>query len=127
MNVRRRGISHRDANPPVVVTVRCGVPPSVAQPVGGLLQAFQELGRGAMQDAPLLGQREAARPALEQGHAQVILQPADLPADRRLRDEQLLGRLGEAQRTGRRLEALDEVQRRQVEAFPLHSQNSCME
>jgi hypothetical protein len=57
----------------------------------------------------------------------MILQAADLPADGRLRDEKLLSRLGEAQRAGRRFEALDEVQGRQVEAFSLHSQNSCME
>ena len=124
---RRRGISHSEAKPPVVVTVRCGAPPSDAQPVGDLLQALQQLGGGALQHAALLGQHQRARPALEQGDAQVLLQRPDLPADRRLRDEQLLGRLGEAEVAGRGLEALDQVERRQVEAPSLHYQCSCME
>ena len=101
-------------------------PAVAAQPVGGVLQALQELGRRTLQDAALVGQRQAPRAPLEQRHAQVLLQRPDLAAHRRLGDEQLLRRLGEAQRPGRRLEALDQVQRGQVEALSMHSVSSCI-
>ena len=124
---RRRGISHSEAKPLVVVTVRCGRRRSALRSRSvDLLQPLQQLGGGALQHAALLGQHQRAVPALEQRDAQVLLQRPDLPADGRLRDEQLLGRLGEGEVAGRRLEALDQVQRGQVEAPLLHYICSCM-
>jgi hypothetical protein len=43
-----------------------------------------------------------------------------------LRDEQLVGGLGEREVAGGRLEALDQVERRQVEALPMHYHRSCI-
>ena len=119
-------MSHSEAKPLVVVTVSWRVAPVRAQPVGDLLQPLQQLGGGALQDAALLGQHQRAMPALEQGNAQVLLQRPDLPADGRLGDEQLLGRLGEGEVACRRLEALDQVQRGEIEASLLHYASSCM-
>ena len=74
MNPRRRGISHSEAKPSVVVTVRCGAAAVRPQPVGDALQALQQLGGRALQRAALLGQRQRPVPALEQSDAQVLLQ-----------------------------------------------------
>ena len=119
-------MSHSEAKPLVVVTVSCARGACAAQPVGDLLQPLQQLGGRALQDAALLGQHQRAVPALEQGDAQVLLQRADLPADGGLGDEQLLGRLGEGEVACRRLEALDQVQRGEIEAPLLHYIRSCM-
>ena len=110
----------------VVVTVSCARTPAVRMPVRDLLQPLQQLAGRPLQDAALLGQHQRPMPALEQGDAQVLLQRPDLPADRRLGDEQLLGRLGEGEVARRRLEALDQVQRGEVEAPLLHYVCSCM-
>ena len=95
------------------------------QPVGDALQALQQLGGGAVERAPFLGQRQRPMPALEQSDAQVLLQAPDLPADGRLGDEQLLGSLGEGEVAGGSLETLDEVERGEVEALLWHYVSSC--
>ena len=69
--------------------------------------------------------RERARAPLEQADAEVVFERLDLPAHGRLGDEQLLGRLGEAERAGGRLEALEERERGQVVAL-WHSYGSCI-
>jgi hypothetical protein len=96
------------------------------EPVGRALQAVERVGRDPVERLAALGQRQRARPALEQFQAEMVLEPLDLPAHRRLRDEQLLGCLREAQCAGRRLEALEEGEMGQVIALRYHSQNSCI-
>ena len=123
---RRRGISHSEAKPLVVVTVRCGRGAVGAQPVGHGLQPFEQVGGSPVERATLVGEQQRPVSALEQGDAQMLLQAADLPADGRLGDEQLFGGLGEGQVAGGRLEALDQVQRGQIEALLLHYTSSCM-
>ena len=63
--------------------------------------------------------------ALEQGHAQGVFERLDLAADRRLRDEELLRRLREAQQAGGGLEAADQVERRQGARHLSHSLTAC--
>ncbi|MCY1547882.1 hypothetical protein D9M68_839620 [compost metagenome] len=60
--------------------------------LGGLGQQLQRVG---VEVAPGVGQLERARVALEQLHAQVILQLLDLARQRGLGDMQPLGRAGE--------------------------------
>ena len=50
----------------------------------------------SQQDLALLGQHEAARVAMEQRGAEILLERADLPADRRLAQAQPLGGAREA-------------------------------
>ena len=59
------------------------------------LELDQHVMRGAEQHLALLGQHQAARVAVEQRHADILLERADLPRDRRLRQMQLLGGMGE--------------------------------
>ena len=59
------------------------------------LELHQHVMRGAEQHLALLGQHQAARMAVEQRHADIVLQRADLPRDRRLRQAQRLGGMGE--------------------------------
>ena len=49
---------------------------------------------------------------MEQRTPELLLEPADLVAERRRRDVQLLGRLGEAQMPGDRLEGAQRIERR---------------
>ncbi|MNC94863.1 hypothetical protein D3C83_118350 [compost metagenome] len=51
-------------------------------------------------------------PALEERHAELLLQVLDLPAHRRLREVELLARPGEGQVPRRRLEPHQQVERR---------------
>ena len=59
------------------------------------LELHQHVVRGAEQHLALLGQHQAARMAVEQRHADILLQRADLPRDRRLRQTQRLGGMRE--------------------------------
>jgi hypothetical protein len=61
-------------------------------------------------------QVEGAVAAAKEGHAQVVLQVADLPADRLAADAQLLTRPGEAEMARGGLEGDQGVQRRQARA-----------
>lgn len=69
------------------------------------------------QTPPGVGQFDTAMVTFEQGLAQEGFEFPDLPADRRLRDEKLLGGPAEAQMPARRLEA---PQCRQRQAPTLH-------
>jgi hypothetical protein len=66
----------------------------------------------AIELLPLHGELQPARLAHEQAHAQALLERLDLAAYRRLGDEQLVGRASEVQVAGGRLEAAQQVQRR---------------
>src|SRR5882672_6260831 len=109
VNPRRRGMSHSEAKPLVVVTVSCRATPAVR-----------------MRSVTSCSRSSSSVPALEQGNAQMLLERPDLPADGRLGDEQLLGRPREREVACRRLEALDQVQRGEIETSLLHYTHSCM-
>jgi hypothetical protein len=74
----------------------------------------ERLAGHAHQRPALLGQRQLAGHAPEQGHTQVRFQQLDLMADRRLGDEELLGGLGEGQMARPGLEGAERVERRQT-------------
>ena len=67
----------------------------LGQPRLDRLQLHQHVMRRAEQHLALLGQHEAARVAMKQRHADIMLQRADLPRDRRLRQMQRFGGMGE--------------------------------
>jgi hypothetical protein len=71
----------------------------------------------------LAGARELERPAaaLEQRLADLLLERLDLAADRRLRDEQLLRRAGEAQVARRGAETAQQVERQPRLPALIHS------
>ena len=58
--------------------------------------AARHLGGGLQHDLALLGQHEAARMPVEQRDPEMLLERADLPADRRLAQPQPVGGTGEA-------------------------------
>ena len=68
------------------------------------VQALQHRARVRQERLAGLGQRHVALHAVEQRRAELGLQLADLLADRRLGDVQLLGRAGEVQMAAHRLE-----------------------
>ena len=59
------------------------------------LELDQDVVGGAEQHLALLGQHQAARVPVEQRHADILLQRADLARDRRLRQMQLVGGMRE--------------------------------
>lgn len=63
---------------------------------------------------PVGRQREAARQAFEQRHAERVLQMADLLRDRALGDADLVGRRAEVQVPRGHLERAERIQRRQA-------------
>src|SRR5262249_36685911 len=73
------------------------------------LELHQHVVGGAVQELALFGQDEPAGVAVEQGHRQFLLQRADLSRHRRLRETELLTRLGEAARLGGGVENLQLV------------------
>ena len=96
-----------------------------AKPAGDVAQQTQHFARGLVKGLTFLGEPQLAMVTAKQGHAELIFQRLDLAADRRLRDEELGRRLGEAQIAGGGLEALQKIERRQL-ADPLkHSFFSC--
>ena len=77
-------------------------PQHAGRPVLGLrqpgldrLELHQHVMRGAEQHLALLGQHEAAGMAMEQRHADIVLQRAHLARNRRLGQAQRLGGMGE--------------------------------
>ena len=74
--------------------------------------------RGLEQDLALLGQHQAARMAMEQGRADILLERADLAADRRLAEPQALGRTREAAGLGDAAEQTDAVPIQHPRASP---------
>jgi hypothetical protein len=83
-----------------------------AQPVGRAAHGGERLRRGGVELVPRLGQRERAVPPLEEPHAELVLELLDLARDRRLREVELLARLGERQVARRRFESHQQVQGR---------------
>ncbi len=70
-------------------------------------------------------QRERPVPALEKRDAERVLQSLDLARQRRLREEQLLRGERERQPPASRLEAAEEIERRQRAQRLMHSPDSC--
>src|SRR6185369_15177200 len=56
------------------------------------------------------GQGQGAMATLIQRHSEAMFQLLDLTADRRLRQEQLVARLGEAQKPGRSFKRMQQIQ-----------------
>ena len=85
------------AKPTVVVTLSTPEGLSLASVSRDLdrLQLHQHVMRRAEQQLALFGQHQAAGMAIEQRHADIMFQRADLPRDRRLRQMQRLGGMGE--------------------------------
>ena len=72
-------------------------------------ELHQHVVRGAIEQLALLGQDEPARVAMEQRHRELLLQRADLPRHGRLREAELLTRMGEAARLGGGMKNLELV------------------
>ncbi|MCY1443983.1 hypothetical protein D9M71_604280 [compost metagenome] len=66
----------------------------------------------ALQQLAAVGEDDAAMHAVEQAHAEQLLQALDLLAHGRLGGAQLAGRAGEAEQTGGRVEHPQQFQRR---------------
>ena len=81
-----RGVSQIEPKATVVVIFSrpCGRSLLSASSASVIASLREDLVRGAVQQLALLGQDQAARVAMEQRHAQAVLERADLPADRRL-------------------------------------------
>ena len=84
-----------------------------AQSVRGGAHGGEDLRRGRVEGPARVGERERAMAPLEELHAELVLQLLDLPAHRRLGQEELLARLGEGQVARRRLEPHEQIQCRQ--------------
>ncbi|MOA30617.1 hypothetical protein D3C78_1517200 [compost metagenome] len=78
-----------------------------------LLQGVQRLAAGGKQPGAGGTEKDRAVAALEQRHAQLLFQQADLAADRAVRHAQLVSRAHEAAVAGSGLEHAQGVQRRQ--------------
>ena len=66
------------------------LPLRLAQLARHRMQPLQHLAGGAVQPQPGFGEPQRAVQALEQRHAEPLLERGDLPADRRLRQRQLV-------------------------------------
>src|SRR5215813_10963637 len=71
-------------------------------------------------------QEQRAGAAVEELRPELLLERLHLPADRGLGEEELLARLGEGEMPRGSLEALEEIERRQVAGRHLHSSAACM-
>ena len=100
------GVSQVEPKPTVVVDLEParGLVLVGAQLRLGRVDLGGHVARGAIEQLALLGQDQAARMAVEQRDAQLLLERADLAADRRLAEIQRLARMGEAARLGDRVE-----------------------
>ena len=84
--------------------------PDPGDPGGQVVEAVAQVRQGRLAG---LGQPDRPLAALEQGHAQIVLQALDLMADGGGGHVQLLRRLGEAEMAGGGLEGAQGVERRQ--------------
>jgi hypothetical protein len=73
------------------------------------LELHEHVVGGALQQLALLGEDEPARMAVEQRDAELLLERGDLPRYRRLRQAELLARMGEAAGLGGCVEDLELV------------------
>jgi hypothetical protein len=76
----------------------------LAQLAHGGVELHQHRIEGAPQRRPCAGERHVARAAREQGRADLLLEAADLAADGRLREMQLLGCTSKTGQAGHRFE-----------------------
>ena len=76
----------------------------IGQPGAGGRKLGEDVMGGAVEELALLGQDQAAGVAVEQRHLEVLLERADLAADRRLRQAQIMAGMGEAAGLGDRVE-----------------------
>ena len=84
-----------------------------AHGLGPVNEGLKRPAHVAVQLPAFRGRHDAATLAREQRHAQIALEELDLVTDRRVGHAQLFGSLAHAQSPGRRLEALQGVQRRE--------------
>ena len=122
-------MSQREANDTVVDTVRPGARCGARNASAAAASARERVGHGAMERFAGARQRERAMVSLEQRHAERVLEGLDLPRQRRLRQEELFGGEREGQPPSGRLEAAEEVERRQAcaasSASVTHSLDAC--
>ena len=109
----RRPASQLAANDGVVLIVSAPPVDRSSHPAHARPQPIERVAHRRQQHLALVGQDQRPVHAAEQRRAQVLLERADLMADRRLGDEQLVGRLGEAEVAGRGLERAQRIERRQ--------------
>jgi hypothetical protein len=94
------------------------------QPPRRVAQQVERLGHGAVVGLARGGERQRLVAALEERHAYEGLQRLDLAADGRLREEKLRSGAREGQVPGGRLEAPQELQRRQAAVRTSHAPGS---
>ncbi|MCY1527227.1 hypothetical protein D9M68_622880 [compost metagenome] len=85
-----------------------------------VLQLLQRAVGAAEQPFALGGEGDAAMLAHEQRHLQLLFQRVDLPADRRLRQAQVVRGLGDAHAPADGDEALEQVERKQPDERDRH-------
>ena len=98
--------------------------PRAAHAARAFVQFLERVLRRSIEQLPAFGQQQRARAPLEQLHLEVLLELLNLPADGRLGQEQLGGRLREGQVAGRGLERQQRVERRHVVALVTHAKNA---
>src|SRR5207244_11838278 len=96
-----------------------------SEPARDVAQQTQHLARGLVERLTRLREAQVAVVPAKQGHAKLLLEGLDLAADGRLGDVELRRGLGEAQVARRRLETLQQVERRQGAPLFKHSFFSC--
>ena len=92
-----------------------------------LAQPGERIAHGIGKATPVVGEIERAVPAMEQRHAEVILERLDLTADRGLREEALGGGLGERKMPRGGVEGEQQIERRQPGGVFLHACAECQE
>ena len=75
----------------------------IGQPSAGGGKLGEDVMGGAVENLALLGENETPGMAVEQRHLEVLLERADLAADRRLRQAQIMAGMGEAAGIGHRV------------------------
>ena len=108
-----RGISHLAVSPVVAEMTRMLPVAAALELPDGVAHAFEARMQARIDQAAGVGQLDRPRAAVEQREAKLLLERADLVAERRGRHVQLLGRPGEAQVAGDRLEGFQRVERGQ--------------
>ncbi len=74
--------------------------PAIPEPRLGHGQLVENFLCRTVENLPLFGENQAAGVAVKEGHFETFLQPANLPADRRLAEIERLAGMGEAARFG---------------------------
>jgi hypothetical protein len=100
-------------------------PARVAKPVGRRVDLRERRVRDQVELLSGAGELQAAVHALEERLPDLLLERLDLAADRRLGNEQLMRRAGEAQVARGSAEAPEQVERQTWRPALIHSLNSC--